>query len=55
MVLVQKWPIFQVFFLCKISQKNMFDNILETKKCFQYNKNEKFKKSKNGDFFNGVS
>ena len=33
----------------------MFDNMLETKKWFQYNKNEKFKKSKNGDFFNGVS
>ena len=55
MVLVQKWRFLQVFGFRKISQNNMFDNILETKKCFQDNKNEKFKKSKNGDFFNGVN
>ena len=33
----------------------MFDDILETKKCFQDNKNEKFKKLKNWDFFKGVN
>ena len=32
----------------------MFDNILETKECFQDNKNEKLKKSKNWECFKGV-
>ena len=32
----------------------MFDNILETKKCFQDYKNEKLKKSKNWDFSKGL-
>ena len=32
MVLVQKWPFFQPFFLGNIGQENVFDNILERKK-----------------------
>ena len=43
------------FFFCKISQKNVFENILETKKSFEDYKIEKLKKSKNWDFSNGVS
>ena len=32
MVLVQKWPIFQLFFLGNIGQENVFYDILEQKK-----------------------
>ena len=31
MVLVQKWPFFQVFFLGNIGQENVYDDILERK------------------------
>ena len=31
MVLVQKWPFFQLFFLGKMGQKNVFYDILEQK------------------------
>ena len=54
MVLVKNVKSGHVFIFREISQKNMFDNILETKKCFQDNKNETFKKSKNWDFFKGL-
>ena len=54
MVLVQKWRFLQVFCFRKISHNNMFDNILETKKCFQDNKNEKFKSRKMGIFSRGL-
>ena len=37
-------------FFCKISQKNVFENILVTKKSFEDYKIEKLKKSKNWDF-----
>ena len=43
------------FFFCKISQKNVFENILETKKSFEDYNIEKLKKSKNWDFSKGVS
>ena len=33
-VLVQKWPFFQVFFLDNIGQENVFDDILEQKNPF---------------------
>ena len=33
MVLVQKWPFFQLFFLGNIGQENVFYDILEQKKC----------------------
>ena len=47
MVLVQKLPFFQLFFLAKISQKNVFYDILERKNAFLSYKNGKFKNSKN--------
>ena len=34
MVLVQKWPFFQPFFLGNIDQENVFYNILERKNAF---------------------
>ena len=47
MVLVQKWPLFQLFFLGDVSQENVFYDILERKNAFLGYKNNKFKKSKN--------
>ena len=68
MVLVQKWPFFQLFFLGNIGQEIVFYRILETKNTFVGYKNNNFKKvekltflqrgrnpwfwSKNGHFFN---
>ena len=55
MLLVQKSPFFQLFFLGNIGQKNVFYDILEQKNaCLGY-KNEEFKKSKNLDFSEGVN
>ena len=53
MVLVQKWPFFQLFFLSNIGQENVFYDILERKNAFQAYKNKKFKKSTNWDFSQG--
>ena len=53
MVLVQKWPFFQLFFLGNIGQENVFDDILERKNAFLGYKNKKFKKSKNWHFSKG--
>ena len=47
MVLVQKWPFFQLFFLGKIGRENVFYDILEGNNAFLGYKNTKFKKSKN--------
>ena len=47
MVLVQKWPFFQVLFLGNIDQENVFYNILERKNAFLGYKNKKLKKSDN--------
>ena len=47
MVLVQKWPFFQLLFLGNIGQENVFYDILERKNAFLSYKNKKFKKSKN--------
>ena len=47
MVLVQKWPFFQTFFLGKIGQEIVFYDILQRKNSFLGYKNRKFKKSKN--------
>ena len=47
MVLVQKWPFFQLFFLGNIGQENVYYNILERKNAFLSYKNKKFNKSKN--------
>ena len=55
MVLVQKWPFFQVFFLGNIGQENVFYDILERKNAFLHYKNKKFKKSKNWHFSKGVN
>ena len=51
MVLVKKWPFFHVFFLGNIGQENVFYNLLEQKNAFLAYKNNRFKKSKNWDFF----
>ena len=55
MVLVQKWPFFQLFFLGIIGQENVFYDILERKNGFLGYKNKKFKKSKNFHFSKGVN
>ena len=55
MVLVQKWPFFQLFFLGNIGQENIFYDILERKNAFLGYKNKKFKKSKNWHFSKGVN
>ena len=47
MVLVSKWPFFELFFLGKIGQKNVFYDILERIKAFLGYENKKLKKSKN--------
>ena len=51
MVLVQKWPFFQDFFLGKIGQQNVFYDFLERKNDFLGYKNKKSKKSKKLTFF----
>ena len=53
MVLVQKLPFFQLFFLGNIGQENVFNDILEQKNAFLSNKNKNFKKSKNPYFSKG--
>ena len=55
MVLVQKWPFFQVFFLGNIGQENVFYDSLERKNTFLGYKNMKSKKSKNWHFSIGVN
>ena len=45
-VLVQKWPFFQPFFLGNIGPESLFYDILEPKKAFPDYKNKEFKKSK---------
>ena len=52
MVLAQKWPVFQLFFLGNIGQENVFYDILERKEAFVTYKNKKFKNSKNSHFSN---
>ena len=55
MVFVQKWPLFQNFFLGNIGKENVFVDILERKNAFLGYKNKKFKKSKNSHFSKGVN
>ena len=55
MVLVQRWPFFQLFFLGNIGQANVFYDILERENDFLGFENKKFKKSKNLHFFRGVN
>ena len=49
MVLVQKWPFWQLFFLGNIGQENVFYDILERITASLGYKNKNFKKSKNID------
>ena len=55
MVLVQKGPFFQLFFLGNIGQENVFYDILERKNAFLSYKNKKLKKSKNWGFSKGIN
>ena len=55
MVLVEKRPFFQLFFLGDIGQGNVFYDILEGKNAFLGYKNKKFEKSKNWHFSKGVN
>ena len=55
MVLVQKWPFFQLFFLGNTGKENVFYDILEWKNAFLGYKNNKFKKFKNWHFCKGVN
>ena len=55
MVLVQKWPFFQLFFLGNIGQENVFYHILERKNALVTYKNNKFNKSKNWHFTKGIN
>ena len=53
MVLVQKWPFFQLFFLGNIGQENVFYDIVEPKNTFLGYKNESLKSQKIDIFPNG--
>ena len=53
MVLLQKWPFFQLSFLGNIGQENVFYDILERKNSSLGYKNKKFKKSKDWHFSQG--
>ena len=44
MILVQQWPLFQLWFLGNIGQEIVFYDILETKNAHVGYKNMKFKK-----------
>ena len=55
MLLVQKWPFFQLFFSGIIGQENVFYDILEPKNTFPGYKNTKFKQSKNWHFSKGLT
>ena len=55
MVLVQKCPLFQLFFLGRIGQENVFHDILEQKNAFLAYKNKKWKSRKINIFSKGFS
>ena len=55
MVLVQKWPFFDVLFLGNIGQENVFYDILEQKDAFLGYKKRNFKKWNNCHFSKGVN
>ena len=55
MVLVQKWPFWEFFFLGNIGEENVFYDVLERKNTFLDNKNMKSKKSKNWHFPKGLT
>ena len=47
MVLVQKWPFYELFILGNIGEENVCFDILEQKNAFLGYKNKNFEKSKN--------
>ena len=55
MVLVQKWPFLQLFFLDNIGQENVFYHILEQKNAFLSYKNKNFKSPKIDTFIKGLT
>ena len=55
MVLIKKWPFFELFFLGKIGQESVFNDILVRKNDSLGYKNKKIKKSKNSQFSKGVN
>ena len=55
MVLVQKWPFFQLIFLGKIGQENVFYDILEEKKAFYAIKTRSWKSRKIAFFRKGLT
>ena len=55
MLLVQKWPFCQLYFLGNVTQENVFCDILERKNVFLGYKNKKIKKSKNWHFSKEVN
>ena len=55
MVLVEKCPFFQLFFLGNIGQENVFYHTLERKNAYLGYKNNKFTKSKNWHFLKVVN
>ena len=55
MVLVNYVKFSLVFIFCKIREKKCVLQYFGNKRCFQDYKNEKLKKSKNGDLSKGVS
>ena len=55
MVLFQKWPFFQLFFLGNIGQEKVFRDSLERKNAFLGYKNKNFKKSKINIFLKGLT
>ena len=55
MVLVKKWPFFNLFFLGILDQENVIYDILEQKDTFLAFKNRKLKQSKNWHFSKGVN
>ena len=55
MVLVQKWPFFDFYFLGNTGQENVFYDILVRKNAFLGYKSNKFKNSKNWHFSKGVN
>ena len=55
MVLVRKWPFFQIFFLGNIGQENVFNDILETNNAFMGQKKKSLKSLKIDIFPNGLT
>ena len=55
MVLVQKWPFFQLLFFSNIDKENVFYDILERKDAFLGYRNKKFKNRKIDIFPKGLT